>query len=116
LRHGNVERAIGVAATYLLEPADHPFPEEYERTDEEQPDDDDQFVRGRAEQVLNTVQDWITEETTWPWPLVQGRRTVMPDYRAELKDRILRLWYEADGVPVTQVVEVQLPDWATLGR
>lgn len=105
LREGKLEGGMGVAASYFYSPADDGFAEPERR-------EDDEFVRDCAEALLDRVQDWITENRTWPWPPVPGRSTVMPDYHAEVEARVLRVWYAADGIPVTPVVAIALPDWA----
>lgn len=107
LREGKLEGGMGVSASYFYSPADDGFPEPERR-------EDDEFVRDCAEALLDRVQDWITENRTWPRPAVPGRPTSMPDYHAEVEARVLRVWYAADGVPVTPVVEIALPDWAAL--
>jgi hypothetical protein len=109
-RQGKIEGGIGVAASYFYSPADDGFHESSERPG------DDEFVRGCAEALMDRVQDWITADLTWPWPTVEGRRTVMPDYHVELEACVLRIWYAVEGAPVTRVVEIALPDWTSLRR
>jgi hypothetical protein len=51
----------------------------------------------------------VSEDQTRPWPPVSGKeRSYMATYRAAVGAGRLRLWFEADGHPVTTIAEVPL--------
>ena len=66
-------------------------------------------VAAVAANLLNWLQDVVSEDHTWPWPSVSDRPPgYMAAYRADVRDGVLRMWYEAEGKPVTSVAEVPL--------
>lgn len=66
-------------------------------------------ISGVAETVLNYLQDVVSEDTARPWPPVEGKeRGYMAAYRASWGSGRLRMWFEADGQPVTTITDVLL--------
>ncbi len=71
---------LGTAGTYVRNNF-HVFSE----TDEDR-------VAGVAAQALDELQDYVSEATHTPWP---GRR-IQPQAHAQVRDRVLYLWYGPD--------------------
>jgi hypothetical protein len=64
-------------------------------------------VANQAAHLLNWLQDLVSEHQRNIWPPARGlAQGQSPLYRAEATGQGIKLWFEVNGTPVTEVVEV----------
>lgn len=79
-------------------------------------DDPVDVVRSAAEDALATAQEYVSEDTTEPWPASGQLPGGFPTPLAQIADGQLRMLYGAPEAPVLELVPIRLTDILARGN